>query len=428
MVARFVTATLEWDRPNPLPPELSEEEADAAQARQDLMANKVSAALAFVDQLKEVTNIQSSPPEATPQYKASIKILSRITDNPRTVSGAEAFLDEALKSADPIAYINDAHHVGHPAFITTWKTDNEGFSDSDQIMISTQNSVGDFSIDWGDGTIEHNQTEDVIHTYASNGTYRIKITGDFPRIYFVMSDNYDNEKLLTIENWGLIKWTTMGRAFMNCTNLEGNATDVPDLTNVKSMYSMFDGASSFNQNIGDWNTSSVINMAYLFYHAHSFNQPIGNWDTSSVTSLYSMFSHASDFNQSIGEWDISKVTRMDNMFNAADNFNQSIGNWNTNNVTTMAYMFQYAEAFNQPIGNWDTSSVTNMAFMFLGAESFNQDIGNWDTSSVTNMQEMLKSASSFTNHDLSTWDVSNVIDHTDFMSGAGVNIEPNWNP
>ena len=41
------------------------------------------------------------------------------------------------------------------------------------------------------------------------------------------------------------------------------------------MNDMFNGATSFNQNIGNWNTSNVQNMFGMFAEATSFNQT--NW-------------------------------------------------------------------------------------------------------------------------------------------------------
>ena len=37
---------------------------------------------------------------------------------------------------------------------------------------------------------------------------------------------------------------------------------------------MFQNTSSFNKDIGNWNTSKVINMNYMFFNAIAFNQDI----------------------------------------------------------------------------------------------------------------------------------------------------------
>ena len=156
-------------------------------------------------------------------------------------------------------------------------------------------------------------------------------------------------------------------------------------TYVTDMSRMFYQASSFNQYIGNWDTSSVTTMCDMFRDAISFNQDIGNWDTSSVTTMCNMFLLSASFNQDIGNWDTSNVTDMSNMFNDAASFNQYIGNWDTSSVTVMSNMFNDAISFNQDIGNWATSNVTNMTNMFLLAESFNQYLGAWDIKSCSNM-------------------------------------------
>jgi surface protein len=274
-------------------------------------------------------------------------------------------------------------------FITIWKTT----SNDENITISINadyKSDYDYTVDWADGNITKNINDSITHIYSNEGNHTVKISGEFPAIRMLSADNSWNQtpeeaanaqKLQKITQWGDIAWSSFLYAFPFCYNLEVNATDTPSLSDVHSMIFMFYRARKLkgNKYFNDWDVSSVTNMSGMFADANAFNQPLNNWDVSSVTNIYSMFFHA--------------------------------------------------DAFNQPLNNWDDSSVTNMSMMFEYANAFNQPLNDWNVSSVTNMSAMFQNTRSFTNQDLSSWNVNNVSSdkHASFVTNTGGgNTEPNW--
>ena len=55
-------------------------------------------------------------------------------------------------------------------------------------------------------------------------------------------------------------------------------------------------------------------MSYMFQFAYNFNQPIGKWDVSNVINMKNMFLFAKSFDQDISKWNISDKTNIDDMF------------------------------------------------------------------------------------------------------------------
>jgi surface protein len=54
-----------------------------------------------------------------------------------------------------------------------------------------------------------------------------------------------------------------------------------------------------------------------------------------------MFRNATSFNQPIGNWDTSKIETIDDMFWSARAFNQDLSNWCMINITTKPNYFDY---------------------------------------------------------------------------------------
>ena len=426
---------------------ITPEEADFDAAGTSLNVTEITAQNAFLDNHNPTYNIGPGPNQNLFEVVGSgtLAFKSAPTRNGTHQVNVTATGTSVFESGNNWRMVNvmvsgvpTPDEPSGPAFITTWRTDDA----NQQITLPVTGSG--MTILWGDGQNSTGVSGSQTHTYAAAGTYTVNVTGGLTRIHLghSSSDDANDGRLASIEQWGNASWTDMHGAFHGAENMVYGATDAPNLSSVSDMSwmflsassfdgdlsawnvsrvtdmnSMFNGASSFDGDLSAWNVSGVTGMNSMFSGASSFNQPLNSWDVSGVTGMESMFSGASSFNQPLNSWDVSGVTGMSRMFDAATSFNQPLNSWDVSGVTGMNSMFNDATSFNQPLNSWDVSAVTSMGWMFNGASSFDGDISAWDVSRVTHMNSMFNAASSF-DGDISSWNVSRVTDMNSMFNGA----------
>lgn len=237
--------------------------------------------------------------------------------------------------------------------------------------------TNNYTVDWGDGTIDRNLSAGKSHTYTAAGIYEVKVSGTLSGIRL---DALLGAKEL--KQWGNIEWQTF-RLFLNGSiDFEMTATDVPDLRQVTDMSAFMTDTDGFVGDFTGWDFSNVENMSDAF--SFSFNTSginISNLDVSNVTNMKDIFSN-SDFNQDISSWDVSSVTNLENSFRNSS-FNQVIGNWDVSNVTNFRDAFNNASSFDQSLENWDISNATTMQRMLdnsgLSRNNYEDTLVGWES-------------------------------------------------
>ncbi|CAH0447825.1 hypothetical protein SM033_00001 [Vibrio phage vB_VpaM_sm033] len=237
---------------------------------------------------------------------------------------------------------------------------------------------------------------------------------------------------------GVETWTNTGNLVSMRYAFNGNSSLNQDLSNfdtsnVQDFFSTFSGCSAFTgTGLSSWDVGSASTMASMFNGCINFNEDLSLWNVINCNNFDSTFSGCRVFNngEAAGSstkplaWDINTTAsggvEMESMFKNAWVFNQDITTWNMSNVDNMLKMFQDARAFNNGNAagvshavNWDTTRAETTSYMFDSAWAFNGDISSWDTSNIEDMSYMFQDAQAFNQN----------VDHFDFTSiipNAGV--------
>ena len=241
------------------------------------------------------------------------------------------------------------------------------------------------------------------------------------------TNNCNNEAVQKY-GWPIGSWcfgdqvTDMSALFFNAKLFDDDISEW-DVSSITTMSNMFQGCSIFDGDLSKWDVSSVTNMDAMFLMARTFRgESLSSWDVSSVKSMQSMFSFASVFTGDISTWDVFSVQDMSHMFQSAAEFQGDLSSWDVSSVKAMESAFGMAKAFDSDLSQWDVSSVLNMNGMFMLCHNFRGDLSQWDVASVVDMTSMFQGANQF-NSDISRWDVSSVKTIKNFLWDEGSSIE-----
>lgn len=273
----------------------------------------------------------------------------------------------------------------------------------------------------------------------------MKFMCDLPSDYTSFGNMFNNNPFLMmtgIEDWDTSNITSLDNAFNGCSTFNTNLSRW-DTSNVTTMVDTFKDCVRFNQNLSLWAVSNITEMPIGFDTgavAWTMSKPIwgttpARWYVKSIqhpnegiTYVASPISTPGEFYELDGV-QLYLVKDSNDLTNKLDQWTGAIdgpvsermiqgqnGTYSIpvrqlvlTGVTDLSRALNDPKhnTFNQDVSTWDVSSVIQLNNVFSNKSSFNQDVSNWDVSSVISLTRTFFGCTAF-NSDVSHWDVSKV--------------------
>jgi len=323
---------------------------------------------------------------------------------------------------------------------------------------------GDISIDWGDGSaIQQTGTisnTKLTHVYDTDAYPRPLIqwgrSTDAGKIsIFLVQSGVSRTTISNLKQWGK-SFNGTQINFLSASNMVITAQDIPDLSNVTTLASMFQNCSSITTipNIEKWDVSNkAVSASSMFRSCSNFiATDLDNFADNIFTAQLAIFGACSSLNSTslskwrtrgnMGEafenmssldqdlstktvtrantstyiaWDISDCTSIFQLLDFNSGFtgtNPNISNWDTSNIIGNGFGYLTLSAkinsdmstkqistpnpYNTAYTAWDVSGGTNFISMFQGNSIFNQNLRTWQLNeSTTGLSQMFTSTTAF---------------------------------
>lgn len=126
----------------------------------------------------------------------------------------------------------------------------------------------------------------------------------------------------------------------------------------------------------DLDVSGITDFSYVF-EDYKYEPLVETWDVSNAKTMDSMFLNCYNFNCDISKWDVSNLQNASSMFYGCEKFNQDLSRWNVKKLTKAAAMFRGCSSFSSDLSRWDVSNVLDFKYMFEDTKVDPAKIEKW---------------------------------------------------
>ncbi len=262
------------------------------------------------------------------------------------------------------------------AFVTTWDMP------VGNISIPSQDDTYNCVVDWGDGTTSVHTTGPLTHTYDFAGIRKIKISGQYNG--FKINNNATvKNRLLSIDNWGEVGFTSFQQAFHGCTNLSsipfGAITGAEAVTSFANCFFKCQSLTEIPSGLFN-NCTAVTNFSFCFSDCQSLTAiPSGLFDKCTAATNFSYCFNNCQSLTSIPSGLFDKCTEVA-LFNSCFNNCQSLASIPSGlfdkctAVTNFTSCFNFCKSLTSiPSGLFDKcTAVSNFSYCFNNCQSLTE--------------------------------------------------------